>query len=545
MGEGVKYLVVDLFAGAGGTTTGFEMIARKMDNTGLKDKLWHDGERDKLVKPYKVIVAVNHDAKAIESHWLNHPEVYHFNEDITMLEMDRLMAVVDGYREQYPDAKVILWASLECTNFSKAKGGMPRDADSRTLACHLYRYIDALKPEKVMIENVVEFMSWGPLDNKGKPMSRKNGVDWMRWRNEICSRGYVDDWKLLNSADFGAYTSRTRLFGIFAPNRKAIKWPLPTHAKVPQEGGMFGELKAWNAVKHCLDFEDEGVSIFDRKIPLVDKTLERIMAGLVKFVANGDVPEWILKYNSMNSNGVHKPSGIDEPCPTIAVQNRLGKVKAVRFIQRHFSGRPAGKVSSVDSPGPTITTSANQSLISTSFLSHYYGNGFSTEMDVPCPTLRTKDGVAFVTSQYSNGSNIKSIDEPCPTLLANPKESICRANFLVNPQYMSKGGGVDVPCFTLIARMDKMPPSLITATCGEFCVAIYEDDSEVMKRIKLFMAYHNVVDIKMRMLKVLELLKIQGFPEDYKLVGNQTDQKKFIGNSVEPHVVKAWGEVML
>ncbi|MDP1814440.1 MAG: DNA cytosine methyltransferase [Leadbetterella sp.] len=558
--DDVKYLVVDLFAGAGGTTTGFEMIGQGMvDRTGLKDKCGNG-------KPYKVIVAVNHDPVAIESHWMNHPEVYHFNEDITMLDMGKLSEVVDGFREMYPYAKLILWASLECTNFSKAKGGMPRDADSRTLADHLGRYVDTLMPDKVMIENVVEFMSWGPLDDNGKPVSRKNGTDWLRWRKEINERGYVDEWRELNSADFGAYTSRTRLFGIFAKSNRDIKWPLATHAKkVGAENGMFGQLKKWNAVKHCLDFEDEGGSIFDRKIPLVEKTLERIYAGLVKFVANGKEPEyeWILKYNSMNTTGNHVPPGIDEPCPTVAAQSRLGIVKAlpasneanggmpIYFIQKHYSGRPDNKVVGIEAPGPTITTSANQSLVKVSFLQHYYGNGFCTEMEAPCPTLRTKDSVTFVTSQYSGGGQLSDIESPCPTLVANPKQSICTAKagepirYLMNPQYASKGSDVEKPCFTLIARMDKMPPYLITAECGRYGVAVYEDDSPMMQKIKLLMATHNLVDIKMRMLKVPELLKIQGFPVDYKLAGNQTHQKRFIGNAVEPHVVKAWGEAML
>lgn len=556
----MKYLVVDLFAGAGGTTTGFEMIKGPVvDRAGLKDKFG-------VGRPYKVIVAVNHDPVAIESHWMNHPEVYHFNEDITMLEMDKLKEVVDGFRVKYPEAKLILWASLECTNFSKAKGGMPRDADSRTLADHLGRYVDTLMPDKVMIENVVEFMSWGPLDEKGKPVSRKNGVDWLRWRKEINDRGYVDDWRELNSADFGAYTSRTRLFGIFARSSSEIKWPLPTHAKKVNAGGMFGQLKPWNAVKHCLDFEDEGVSIFERKTPLVEKTLERIYAGLVKFVAKGTEPEfeWILKYNSMSLSGNHVPPGINEPCPTIAAQGRLGLVKVmtemdrvpegaapVYFIQKHFSGSPSDKVVSVDVPGPTITTKAHQSLVKVSFLQHYYGNGFCTDMDVPCPTLRTKDSVTFVTSQYSGGGQISDIESPCPTLVANPKQGVCTAKtegairYLMNPQYDNKGRDVESPCFTLIARMDKMPPYLITAECGRFGVAVYEDDSEMMKKIKVLMATYNLVDIKMRMLKVPELLKIQGFPDGYRLAGNQTHQKRFIGNAVEPNVVKCWGEAML
>lgn len=138
-----EFLVVDLFCGAGGTTTGFDMA---MIN----------GQ-----KMARVIACVNHDPLAIKSHWENHPEVKHFEEDIRTLDLTELIEIARLARIQLPDAKLILWASLECTNFSKAKGGQARDADSRTLAEHLDRYIIALDPDYVQIENVVEFMSWG------------------------------------------------------------------------------------------------------------------------------------------------------------------------------------------------------------------------------------------------------------------------------------------------------------------------------------------------------------------------------------------------
>lgn len=135
------------------------------------------------------------------------------------------------YQVKYPDAKLILWASLECTNFSKAKGGQPRDADSRTLAEFLFRYQHSLDPDFIQIENVVEFRSWGPLDENGKPVSRDKGIDYEQWRKNMCDYGYWDEWRELNSADFGGYTSRNRLFGCFAKEGLPIVWPTPTHSK--------------------------------------------------------------------------------------------------------------------------------------------------------------------------------------------------------------------------------------------------------------------------------------------------------------------------
>jgi DNA (cytosine-5)-methyltransferase 1 len=483
------FIIVDLFCGAGGTTTGF--VQAELEGNGIA----------------QVIACVNHDPKAIKSHWQNHKEVKHFEEDIRTLDLTELIVLVRYYRIKYPDAYLILWASLECTNFSKAKGGQPRDADSRTLADHLDRYIIALQPDYVQIENVVEFMSWGPLDANGKPVSKKNGQDWMRWRKLICSHGYQDEWRELNSANYGAYTSRNRLFGIFARPGLPIAWPEPTHAKKPSIASMHGDLKKWKAVKEVLDFSDQGESIFNRKTPLVDPSLERIYAGLVKYVANGDTS----------------------------------------FIQKHFSGKPMGKVIPINGPAGVVTTSANQSLVQTTFLTHYYSNGGElSSIDNPSATISTRDRSAVVNchpflmpTNYDNKP--VSIDRPCPTITANRKY-----HYLVNPSHGGHCTSADQPCPVIIARQDKAPLYLITALTisGSFSIPVYDTDSDVMIRIKQFMAAYGIVDIKMRMLRVHELLAIQGFPAGYKLEGNQADQKKFIGNSVVPLVVKRWTEAL-
>ena len=153
----IRLLYIDLFCGAGGTSTGVEN-ARYM------------GEQCA-----KVIACVNHDANAIASHAANHPDALHFTEDIRTLELSHLVEHVKRMKKIYPEALIVLWASLECTNFSKAKGGQPRDADSRTLAEHLFRYIEAISPDYIQIENVEEFMRWGDMDEKGHPISKDKG----------------------------------------------------------------------------------------------------------------------------------------------------------------------------------------------------------------------------------------------------------------------------------------------------------------------------------------------------------------------------------
>ena len=515
----MKLLYIDLFCGAGGTSTGVENAR-------------YEGRQCA-----KVIGCVNHDANAIASHAANHPDAMHFTEDIRTLELSPLIAHIAKMRKLYPDAFVVLWASLECTNFSKAKGGQPRDADSRTLAEHLFRYIEAINPDYIQIENVEEFMSWGDLDENGKPISKDAGRLYQQWVANVCGYGYRFVHRILNSADYGAYTSRRRFFGIFAKGSLPIVFPEPTHSK---EGaaGLFGRLHRWKPVREVLDFSDEGESIFGRKKPLVDATLERIYAGLIKFVAGGK-EAFMVKWNSMSRAGKYHAPGIDEPCPTVATQSRLG-VAQVSFLSKYYGGSPEGKSVSVEEPAGAITTRDHHS-----FITAYYGNGHNHSIDEPAPTLTTKDRLAFVDMQYGNGKPC-DIETPAPTVTTNPKHQLvtCKQSYLMNPQFQSAGGSVDDPCFTLIARMDKMPPYLIQTEQGEIAIAIAPDDSPAMVKIKLFMALYGIIDIKMRMLRIPELKRIMGFPADYVLVGTQADQKKFIGNAVEVNMARVLCEAI-
>ena len=527
----MKLLYIDLFCGAGGTSSGVN--SARLDGRQCA----------------QVVACVNHDKNAIASHAANHPEALHFTEDIRTLELSPLVAHLQECRRTYPDALVVLWASLECTNFSKAKGGMPRDADSRTLAEHLFRYIEAINPDYIQIENVEEFMSWGDVDENGKPLSMDKGKSYTRWVRNIKKYGYNFEHRILNAADYGAYTSRKRFFGIFAKKGLPITFPEATHSK---EGttSLFGTLEKWKPVRECLDFEDEGDSIFGRKKPLVEATLERIYAGLIKFVAGGK-DAFIVKYNSVNKKtGKHVPPSIDEPCPTVATQNRLALAK-VSFLSKQFSGDPMSKNVSVDAPAGTITCKDHHAIISAErFIVNYRFNNTGHSIEDPSPTICTvgQIGVAscqFIDMQYGNGTPI-STEEPANTVTTTPKFNLVtvKRHYLLNPQYSSAGGSVDKPCFTLIARMDKMPPYLVATETGEAAIEVYPTDSPMTVKIKEFMALYGIVDIKMRMLKIPELKKIMGFPEDYVLVGTQAEQKKYIGNAVEVTIARRWCEAL-
>lgn len=649
-----KFIVIDLFCGAGGVTTGFVQAK----------------ENEELLA--YVFACINHDAKAIKSHWINHPDVEHFNEDITKLygtvfsgilfksnEFERLIRLVDLYRSFYPNAKIILWASLECTNFSKAKGGMSRDADSRTLAEHLDRYIVALQPDYIQIENVVEFMDWGPLDDNGKPIKHLKGVDFKRWNKEIDEIGYVHEWVQMNSANYGAYTSRNRLFGIFSRPGLPVVFPEATHEKVKGKKNKVSHTDKsklpWKAVKEVLNFKDEGTSIFNRKSkrgkskPLSERTLERIYAGLIKYIAKGDTsflskyysgspedknisvagpadtvttidhhslvqPEFLLQTYAADSTG-HNTFSIDKPARTITTRDATHLVQPEFIVQRN-SGKPNSKLVDIDGPARTLTaTAGNQDLVQPIHLMHYYGSGgqFSSVED-PAPVIPTKARTALVTAeyfidkQYSGTENHQSIDQPAGTIMVTDKHSLVEAtyfidrqftegtrnssieepmgsiltvpkmslveaepfimptnynnqaksihepspvitanrkhHYLVSMQFNNSLTDTDRPHPTLLARMDKKPPYLVVTENGFLAIQINDNDSPCTKKIKEFMAAYGLIDIKMRMLRVLELLDIQGFPKGYHLEGNQADQKKFIGNSVVPLVVKLWTEAL-
>jgi len=512
----MKTYWIDLFCGAGGTSTGIHLADANAT----------------------VIACVNHDKKAIESHKANHPNCLHLTEDVRDFKVvQQLKVLVDKLRKQEPGCIINIWASLECINFSKAKGGLPRDADSRTLAESLFMYLEQLNPDYIYIENVREFMAWGPLDKNGRPLSYKNGADYVKWCNKIQEHGYNYDFKLLNSADFGAYTSRLRYFGQFAKKGMPIAWPTSTHCKkLPKEEGFFPSLKKkWKAVKEVLNLENEGQSIFIRKKDLSENTHKRILAGLIKFVAGGQ-EAFTKVYNS--GNDAQRVKSINEPIGSLTTQNSHAVVKSV-FLTHSHGGNPFSKVWSIDRPTRTITTFNNHYIVNNVFLSTYYGNGGNHNIEAPCPTLTTKDRVSYIVMNYSN-SDAVSIEKPGWSITTNPKHSLVTTKkWLVDHQFANKGRSINEAAPTIIARQDKKPLYIIS--CDEskdFAIVIFESDNPTMVKIKEFMVMYGIIDIKMRMLQVDELLKIQGFPADYILKGTKTDQKKFIGNSVVPIVAQ-------
>lgn len=465
---------IDLFCGAGGTTTGIHL-----SNANAK-----------------VIACVNHDSEAIRCHKTNHPECIHFTEDIRDFNVViKIRKLVDSIRKKEPNALINIWASLECTHFSKAKGGLSRDADSRTLANHMFKYIEQLDPDYLYIENVREFLTWGPLDENGKPLVKQKSSDYNTWVSNISFYGYDYKYELLNAADYGAYTSRERFFGVFARTSHPISFPKPTHAKKNKLNGT--GLKQWKAVKEVLDLEDEGQSVFSlNKLgkPYSENTLKRIYAGLLKFSKEG------------------------------------------LFIKRYNGGDPKYRCTSVQDPLSTIVTNPRHALIKPIFLTSYYGNGNAHSVEAPCNTLTTKDRYAahFINYDYSKHTN-SSIDSPAGAITTRPKHKLVSAQWVVDYQFSNKGKSIEEPAQTLIARMDKKPIYIVSAIPkGNLPPAPEPKENATSVKIKTFMQQNSISDIKIRMLKISELKAIQGFPSDFELTGTKTNQLKFIGNSVVP-----------
>lgn len=432
-----EVLFIDLFAGAGGVTTGVSKDPR-----------------------VKVIICINHDANAIRSHEANHPECVHFTEDIRHVNLQNLRVLVDQFRALYPKALLWLHGSLECTNFSNAKGGGPKNADSRSLGEHMPDYITALNPDFFSIENVREFLKWGPLDSNNRPVKHLECTSFNEWVTSIVNLngGYHHDYRILNAADYGAYTTRKRLFMLFSKNRENIVWPVVTHFKG----------SSYKPVKDLLDFSNAGNCIFDRKIPLVEATLARIFHGLQTYDK-----QYLITYYGTGKN--------------------------------HHS---------VDDPSSTVTTKDRMSLVT-----------------------------PFVLRDFTKGY-LGSIEEPCGTLLTVPKANIVTAH-LLNPQWgNSTGKNIEEPCFTLIARMDKAPPLFVLSQNGK-PPEIKPTDSFYTRVLKELMIKKGIGKVTIRSFTIPELLQVQGFPEDYKLVGTQTEQKKYIGNSVETTVMHKWIEAVV
>lgn len=350
---------IDLFAGAGGTSTGLALAAQDL-GIGVS------------------LAAVNHWDIAVQTHAQNHPWAEHHCASIDSLDPKR---VARGKVD-------LLVASPECTHHSNARGGKPINDQSRAGAWCVVRWVEALQPRVVLVENVREFQTWGPLDLRGRPMKSRTGETFEAWIAALESIGYQTSVRVLNAADFGDATTRRRLFVLAWRGRCAAPWPAASHADYGLTTDLFGSRDPWRTAREVIDWTLVGQSIFTRKKPLAAATMARIVEGLRRF--GGKTAEPFLAI----LRGTGTVRSVDLPLPTItAGGEHLGLV--VPFLLQQQSG---GVARPVTEPVPTIATAGALSLVEP-FLVRYQGTGGPESIRRPVSTITTRDRLGLVEPQ--------------------------------------------------------------------------------------------------------------------------------------------------
>jgi len=553
----------DLFAGAGGTSTGLISAVQEL---GWKIRL----------------TAVNHWEKALKTHEANYPWAKHIPADIEAV--NPLEAIPGGHLD-------ILVASPECTHYSRAAGGRPKNEQKRASAWAIFRWLEFLNVDSVLIENVPEFTSWGALDTKGHPIKARKGEIYRAWLRSFRAHGYTVEAKVLNAADYGAPTSRSRLFVAAKKGRGRPAWPVSTYSK------QGWPLKKWRAAREIIDWSLQGESIFSRKRPLSPRTIRRIMEGLKRFGGQGLRPFIILMEHS---GGI---KDIEEPLPTITtakggafgLATPLGTPQPFIVAMENVN-RLGRKVKSIDDPLWTITAKGAMGIAQPFILSYHGGNGAEKRVsstEQPIATIDTSNRFAvvepFIVPNFGEheGQNPRthSVEEPLPSVTSHgagnliqpfilPLEGIYRRNKarsiedplgtitqngggnLIQPflvEYYGNGGAksVDKPLGTITTkdRYGLVKPYVLrfngiqdSQVKGSAC-SIDEPLPTIATQSHLGLVQPQingrVLDIKFRMLQPKELAGATGFPENYKFLGTKTEVVKQIGNAVVVDIAKA------
>ncbi len=531
-------LIVDNFAGGGGASTGIEMA------TG-----------------YSVDIAINHDPEAIKMHKANHPNTEHYCENVW---------TVDPVKACNGHPVGLAWFSPDCKHFSKAKGGKPKDKNIRGLAWVALRWAGLVRPRVIMLENVEEFKTWGPLNRRHHPIKSKQGKTFERFVQQLRDLGYKVEFRELIAADYGAPTMRKRFFMIARCDGKPIVWPEPTHGPADSEEVKAGLKKPYVGAYTQLDFSLPCPSIFDtaeeikkkygiRAVrPLAPKAMDRIARGLKKFVLDNPEP-FIIQ---CNHGGERRPNDIREPMPTITGKHGCGIVEPY-MVQIGQTGFTKDRSKDVREPLTTIVSKNEHCLISptliqyhsetaqgevrgqtikdpimtvdgsnryglvTSFLHKYYDGGYKgagDSIENPLPTVTSWDHNSVVTAnliQMNNHCDGKDIRQPLPTITAGDGHFGEVRAFLI--KYYGDATGQDI----------EQPLDTVTTKDRFGLVTIEGVD-------------YQIVDIGLRMLEPKELYGCQGFPDDYIIDHDYTgktyprsEQVRRCGNAVCPPIPAA------
>ena len=488
----------DLFCGAGGTSTGLLEAAQTL---GLPVNL----------------VAVNHWDLAISTHAANHPGVTHYNSDLR--DVDPRAVVPSG-------ALRLLVACPECTHFSRARGGKPKSNQSRASIKYVLRWLRNLNVEDVLIENVPDFLTWGPLHSCtcnvgkkidephgagclfGQPVKEKRGFYFHRFIRAVKRLGYQVEWQVLNAANYGDPQTRKRLF-IVARKHQPISWPAQTHHK--NGGDMFGDMPRWRSAREIIDWDIKGESIFSRKVPLKPNTMRRIMAGLKKYG---------LKPFVLGQQSGATARTVDDPIPTIATAGAIAMVNP--FIIQMDQG---GYIHDINKPIPTITSADAWALVEPYIVPLNHGDDLRTyDINKPMPTITSVDAWGLIQpylveyhGDESGKPRVRSVDEPLPTIDTSNRIGLAEP-YLVEYHGTASCRSIHEPLGTLTG----------TDVFGLACPLVLEYDGK-----------RYLLDILYRMLTPKELARGMSFPDGYKFTGNREQVVKQIGNSVPRRLAKA------
>lgn len=455
-GTAPRRIIVDSFAGGGGASHGIHLaLGRSPD------------------------IAINHDPEAIALHTANHPTTTHFTESVWKVD-PRSVADVDGV--------ALLWASPDCKHFSKAKGGKPVEKKVRGLAWIVVSWARKVRPRVIILENVEEFAQWGPLLDDDTPDPKKRGLTFRKWVGHLRGLGYVVEWRELRACDYGAPTSRKRLFVIARRDGLPIMWPQPTHASPNAERDLFSpQLQPWRTAAECIDWSLPCPSIFERERPLADNTLARIAHGIQRYVINEAKP-FVMPVTHHGPPRIHS---LDEPMRTITGAHRGEYVLvAPTLVQTGYGEREGQSPRSLNLHAPLGTAVAGgvKHALVAAFLARHYGGVVGQSLRSPMSTVTTVDHhslvTAFLIKFYGNEVDGQRVTDPLGTVTTRDRFGLVVVD------------GVD----------------------------------------------YQITDIGMRMLSPRELARAQGFPDDYALDIDglsKTAQVRMIGNSVCPPIACA------
>jgi DNA (cytosine-5)-methyltransferase 1 len=470
--------VADLFCGAGGASVGLVRAAK-----GLSLKV--------------DLLAVNHWARAVETHTLNHPGVRHLCESVESIDPRK---AIPGGRLQ------LLIAAPECTNHSRARGGRPVNDQSRATAWHILKWAQELYIDNILIENVEEFREWGPLGANDKPLKTGKGQTYLAFLAALRSLGYRVEDRVLNAADYGDPTTRRRLFIMARRGNRPIAWPEPTHSRT---GGttLYGQTERWRPARDVIDWSLPSRSIFGRKKPLSPKTMARIVAGLERF-GGTELQPFLLLLNRPRNAAI----GVEEPLSTVTAQSADFALCQPFVLQQQSGGAPR----SVNSPLPTIATDGAQALVEPFLVHVTHGRDMKRthRLDKPLPTITTAHGgelaliepflLPYHGERKGQTLRIHSVDEPLRTQTTEN----CFA--VVQPFVASYYGTQNVSPVSA--------PLPTVTTKDRFALVLPMVDGRVL-------------DVRLRMLQPRELARAMSFGDGYTFTGTKGEQVKQIGNA--------------